>query len=160
MLSKLYQLGYGNNSSGDNASVLHYGHAAAANDKKINAEDLCLFDMGGEYYCYASDITTTFPANGKFTSKQKFMYETVLKANRAVLNAIKPGVSWIDMHLLAERVVLEELKKEGLIDGDIDEMLEKRVSAIFFPHGLGHFIGIDTHDVGGYPDVFCFEKTL
>ena len=57
------------------------------------------------------------------------------------------------MHLLAERVVLEELKKEGLLnDYDIDEMLAKRIASIFFPHGLGHFLGIDTHDVGGYPD--------
>lgn len=138
--------------SGNNSSVLHYGHAGAPNDKVINDGDLCLFDMGGEYYCYASDITCTFPANGKFTPEQKFMYETVLKANRAVLNTVKAGVSWVDMHLLADKVILEELLKEGLVSGDLNEMLGKRISAIFFPHGLGHFMGIDTHDVGGYPD--------
>ncbi|CAM6002986.1 unnamed protein product [Sphagnum balticum] len=138
--------------SGDNSSVLHYGHAGAPNDKKITEDDICLFDMGGEYYCYASDITCSFPSKGKFNAKQKMVYETVLKANRAVLNAMAPGVSWVDMHLLADRVILEELKKAGLLNGDIEEMLEHRISAIFFPHGLGHFLGIDTHDVGGFPD--------
>ena len=143
--------------SGINSAVLHYGHAGAPNDKKIAESDLCLFDMGGEYYCYASDITCTFPANGKFTPEQRFVYEAVLKANRAVLSAVKPGVSWVDMHLLAERIELEEMKKEGLLVGDVDEMLENRIGAIFFPHGLGHFLGIDTHDVGGYPKV-CFKN--
>ena len=112
--------------------------------------------MGGEYYCYGSDITCTFPSNGKFNEKQKIVYEAVLRANRAVLEAAKPGVSWVDMHLLSDRVILEDLKKAGLVKGDIEEMLEHRISAIFFPHGLGHFLGIDTHDVGGYPKV----KTL
>jgi Xaa-Pro dipeptidase len=107
--------------------------------------------MGGEYYCYGSDITCTIPSNGKFTDKQRFVYETTLKANRAVLEAVKPGVSWVDMHLLADRVILEEMKKAGLLRGDIEEMLEERICSLFFPHGLGHFLGIDTHDVGGYP---------
>lgn len=138
--------------SGHNSSILHYGHAGEPNSKKLNESELCLFDMGGEYYCYASDITTSFPSNGKFNNKQKVVYETVLKANRAVLSAVKPGVSWLDMHLLADRVILEELVKHGLLKGDVDEMLENRVSATFFPHGLGHFLGIDTHDVGGYPE--------
>lgn len=113
---------------------------------------ISLFDMGGEYYCYGSDITTTFPSNGKFSDKQKIMYETVLKANRAVLEAVKPGVSWLDMHKLADLVILQEFSKHGLLKGSIDEMMKHRVSAVFFPHGLGHFLGIDTHDVGGYPE--------
>ena len=75
--------------SGANASVLHYGHAAAPNDKRLSESELCLFDMGGEYYCYASDITCSFPANGQFTPQQKFVYETVLRANRAVLGAAR-----------------------------------------------------------------------
>lgn len=108
--------------------------------------------MGGEYYCYSSDITCTFPSTGKFNPKQKLIYETTLRANRAVLDAVKPGVSWVDMHLLADKIILEELVRHGLLQGDVDEMLEHRISAIFFPHGLGHFLGIDTHDVGGYPE--------
>lgn len=136
--------------TGDNAAVLHYGHAGAPNDKKLTESELCLFDMGGEYYCYASDITCSYPSNGKFTQKQKFLYETVLKSNRAALNATKPGVHYMDLHILSDRVMLEEMVKEGLLVGDVDEMLEHRVSAVFQPHGLGHLIGIDTHDVGGY----------
>ena len=64
---------------------------------------------------------------------------------------MRPGVEWIDMHLLADRVHLEELKAAGLLVGDIDEMMEVRLGAVFMPHGLGHLLGIDTHDVGGYP---------
>lgn len=113
---------------------------------------MCLFDMGGEYYCYTSDITCSFPVNGKFTPKQIGIYNAVYKASRAVLNSCKPGVSWVDMHLLAERIILEELVKLGVLTGDIDEMLKMRICAIFMPHGLGHFLGLDTHDVGGYPE--------
>ncbi|ESO90952.1 hypothetical protein LOTGIDRAFT_217473 [Lottia gigantea] len=138
--------------SGDNGSVLHYGHAGAPNAKQIQDGDMCLFDMGGEYYCYTSDITCSFPANGKFTQKQKGIYEAVLKASQAVINAAKPGVSWVDMHKLAERSELEALKEIGIVNGDIEEMMAVRLGAVFMPHGLGHFMGVDTHDVGGYPE--------
>ncbi|XP_060585509.1 xaa-Pro dipeptidase-like [Ruditapes philippinarum] len=90
--------------SGDNGSVLHYGHAGAPNSKQLHNGDMCLLDMGGEYYCYASDITCSYPCNGKFTEKQKGIYNAVLKSSRAVMAAVKPGVSWVDMHLLADRV--------------------------------------------------------
>ncbi|KAJ8281368.1 hypothetical protein GJAV_G00066850 [Gymnothorax javanicus] len=138
--------------SGVNSSVLHYGHAGAPNDKTIQEGDMCLFDLGGEYYCYGSDITCSFPANGKFTADQKAIYEAVLKASRAVLAALKPGVLWTDMHRLAYRVQLEELVKVGILKGDVDEMLKVHLGAIFMPHGLGHLLGIDVHDVGGYPE--------
>ncbi|WAR13342.1 PEPD-like protein [Mya arenaria] len=137
--------------SGDNGSVLHYGHAGAPNSKQLDNGDI-LLDMGGEYYCYASDITCSYPCNGKFTDKQKGIYNAVLKASRAVMAAIKPGVSWVAMHQLAERVQLEELRSQGLVQGDVDEMMKVNLGAIFMPHGLGHFMGIDTHDVGGYPE--------
>ncbi|KAM6430003.1 xaa-Pro dipeptidase isoform 2-T2 [Liasis olivaceus] len=138
--------------SGDNSSVLHYGHAGAPNDKTIEDGDLCLFDMGGEYYCYGSDITCTFPASGKFTPDQKAIYEAVYKSSRAVLGSIKPGVAWPDMHRLADRVHLEELTKIGILQGNVDDMVKVHLGAIFMPHGLGHFLGIDVHDVGGYPE--------
>ncbi|XP_025023272.1 xaa-Pro dipeptidase isoform X2 [Python bivittatus] len=138
--------------SGDNSSVLHYGHAGAPNDKTIEDRDLCLFDMGGEYYCYGSDITCTFPASGKFTPDQKAVYEAVYKSSRAVLGSIKPGVAWPDMHRLADRVHLEELTKIGILQGNVDDMVKVHLGAIFMPHGLGHFLGIDVHDVGGYPE--------
>lgn len=67
--------------------------------------------------------------------------------------AVKPGVVWVDMHQLAERVLLQALKEMGLLEGDVDEMMSVYMGAIFMPHGLGHFMGCDTHDVGGYPEV-------
>ncbi|XP_074896162.1 xaa-Pro dipeptidase isoform X2 [Buteo buteo] len=138
--------------SGENSSVLHYGHAGAPNDRTIEDGDLCLFDMGGEYYCYGSDITCTFPANGKFTPDQRAIYEAVLKSSRAVMKAVKPGVAWPDMHRLADRVHLEELTKIGILKGNVDDMVKVHLGAIFMPHGLGHLLGIDVHDVGGYPE--------
>ncbi|XP_013774609.1 xaa-Pro dipeptidase-like [Limulus polyphemus] len=138
--------------SGENGAVLHYGHAGAPNDKTVRDGDICLFDMGCDYCCYTSDITCSFPANGKFTEDQKAIYESVYKASRAVMNAVKPGVSWVDMHLLAERTQLEELKRHGLLKGDVDEMMKAHLGAVFMPHGLGHFMGCDVHDVGGYPE--------
>jgi len=138
--------------SGYCGATLHYGHAGAPNDRTINEGDMCVFDMGGEYYCYASDITCSFPANGKFTADQRAIYEAVLKANRAVLKAVKPGVSWLDMHELAESVILTELVTIGILRGNVEDMLAANLGATFMPHGLGHFMGCDVHDVGGYPD--------
>uniref|UniRef100_A0A3Q2ZE60 Xaa-Pro dipeptidase n=1 Tax=Kryptolebias marmoratus TaxID=37003 RepID=A0A3Q2ZE60_KRYMA len=138
--------------TGNNSSVLHYGHAGAPNDKTIQDGDMCLFDMGGEYYCYSSDITCSYPANGKFTADQRAIYEAVLKSSRAVLAAIKPGVKWADMHRLADKVHLEELVKIGILRGNVEDMLKVHMGAVFMPHGLGHLLGIDVHDVGGYPE--------
>ncbi|XP_045071433.1 xaa-Pro dipeptidase-like [Coregonus clupeaformis] len=138
--------------TGNNGSVLHYGHAGAPNDKTIHDGDMCLFDMGGEYYCYSSDITCSFPANGKFTPDQKAIYEAVLKSSRAVMAAIKPEVKWTEMHRLADRVHLEELVKIGILRGSVEDMLKVHMGSVFMPHGLGHLLGIDVHDVGGYPE--------
>lgn len=144
--------------SGPNGAILHYGHAAAPNDKTIQDGDMCLFDMGCEYYCYASDITCSYPSNGKFTPEQRFIYNAVLKANRAVMAASKPGVSWRDLHVLAESIELEQLRDYGLLQGDVDEMVRARLGFIFMPHGMGHLLGIDVHDVGGYLD-HCPERS-
>ncbi|KAG7242586.1 hypothetical protein INR49_020299 [Caranx melampygus] len=111
-----------------------------------------LFDMGGEYYCYSSDITCSFPANGKFTPDQRAIYEAVLKSSRAVMAALKPGVKWTDMHRLADRVHLEELVKTGILNGNVEDMMKVHMGSVFMPHGLGHLLGIDVHDVGGYPE--------
>ena len=78
---------------------------------------MCLFDMGGEYYCYSSDITCSFPVSGRFTKEQRIIYEAVLDANRQVMKNVRPGVSWVDMHLLAERTQLEHLLAAGLVRG-------------------------------------------
>ncbi|KAM7059477.1 xaa-Pro dipeptidase isoform 1-T1 [Molossus nigricans] len=139
--------------SGENSAILHYGHAGAPNDRTIQDGDMCLFDMGGEYYCFSSDITCSFPANGKFTEDQKAVYEAVLRSSRAVMSAMKPGVWWPDLHRLADRVHLEGLARIGILSGSVDAMVQAHLGAVFMPHGLGHFLGIDVHDVGGYPEV-------
>ncbi|KAL4652626.1 hypothetical protein ACB092_01G245600 [Castanea dentata] len=136
--------------TGENSSVLHYGHAAAPNDRALEDGDMALLDMGAEYHFYGSDITCSFPVNGKFTSDQSLIYNAVLDAHDAVISTMKPGVNWVDMHLLAEKIILESLKKGCIIVGNVDDMMAERLGAVFMPHGLGHFLGIDTHDPGGY----------
>lgn len=136
--------------SGVNGAILHYGHAGAPNDKKIESGELCLFDMGAKYAGYTADITVTFPISKKFTDDQKAVYNAVLNARNAVIAALKPGVSWVDMHRLSLEVILTDLKKYGVLVGDVDEMIQKGIGAILMPHGLGHFLGCDVHDVGGY----------
>eukprot|EP00041_Stephanoeca_diplocostata_P038334 m.1500053 g.1500053 ORF g.1500053 m.1500053 type:complete len:537 (+) comp25205_c0_seq34:39-1649(+) len=135
---------------GPNAAVLHYGHAGAPNDRVLEAGDIALLDMGAEYHCYCSDITCSFPVSGTFTPDQRMIFTGVLKAVRAVEEAMKPGVEWPAMHRLATRVILEHLKQHGLVQGSVDDMVAANLGKIFLPCGLGHFIGLDTHDVGGY----------
>lgn len=127
---------------GNNSAILHYGHAAAPNDREIKDGDMCLFDMGANYFGYCADITCSFPANGKFTDDQKLVYNAVLEANLAVQNAAKEGVNWVDMHLLANRVMLEKLKEGNLLMGDVDEMIKSGLNYVFQPHGLGHLVSV------------------
>ena len=137
--------------TGRSGSVLHYGHAGAPNDQTVRDGDIVLFDMGAEYYRFCSDITCSYPANGKFTDNQKVVYNAVLRASRAVLSAAKPGVSYRDMHVLANREMLADLVAGGLLRGSLDDMMAVNLAGrVFQPHGLGHFIGFDVHDVGGY----------
>ena len=138
--------------TGVNSAVLHYGHAAAPNDRVVQDGDMCLFDMGANYCGYAADITCSFPANGKFSEDQKFIYNAVLDARNAVLKEAREGVSWVDLHKLSARVLLQRLKDGDMLRGDVDEMLSAGLSGIFQPHGMGHLIGLDVHDVGGYLD--------
>ncbi|AQK70467.1 Metallopeptidase M24 family protein [Zea mays] len=138
--------------TGDNSAVLHYGHAAAPNDRTLNDGDMALMDMGAEYHFYGSDITCSYPINGKFNRSQTIIYNAVLKAHNAVISDMRPGVNWMDMHKLAERAILESLRKEQIVQGDVDDMMAQRLGAVFMPHGLGHLLGIDTHDPGGYPE--------
>lgn len=138
---------------GPNPAVLHYGHAGAPNDRQIAEGDMCLFDMGAEYCCYGSDVTCSFPASGTFSDDQRAVYEGVLNAQRAVLDMLRPGVSWVDCHKAAEAAIMRALIDIGVVvpgDRSVEELVERRLGAVFMPHGLGHLIGIDTHDVGGY----------
>ena len=131
---------------GPNAATLHY----LDNDCELENGKLILMDMGGKCAGYVSDVTSTIPINGTFTDKQKDIYNIVLEANQAVRNNAKVGTSWLDLHLLAEKTILNGLKNLELLKGDVDEMLNKRVCYYFMPHGLGHLMGIDVHDAGGY----------
>eukprot|EP00092_Neocalanus_flemingeri_P011207 GFUD01012072.1.p1 GENE.GFUD01012072.1~~GFUD01012072.1.p1 ORF type:complete len:516 (+),score=101.89 GFUD01012072.1:47-1549(+) len=137
--------------SGPNGAIQHYGHAGAPNNRNIKEGDMCLFDFGAEYYCYTSDITCSFPVGGQFTAKQATVYNAVLRANQAVFAACKPGVMWSDMHLLANRVVLEDLTAAGVLRGSVEEMMDAcLMGRVFQPLGMGHLLGLDIHDVGGY----------
>jgi Xaa-Pro dipeptidase len=137
---------------GPRSSVLHYGHQGAPNDQPLRDGDLFLNDSGAEYHGYASDITCSYPVNGRFTPEQRAVYEAVLDANLAVQDAMKPGVPWPDMHRLSVRVLAERLRDMGLVKGSTDELLANHVPALFMPHGLGHLMGLDVHDCGGYPE--------
>lgn len=132
--------------SGPRCGTLHY----IDNNNRMQDGDMILADLGCEYHCYASDITCSYPANGKFTDKQKAIYNTVLKALQEVSKRVKAGVHYADMHRLAERVILGGLKEAGLVVGDIDEMMKVYLCSVFMPHGLGHLMGVDVHDCGGY----------
>jgi len=137
--------------SGLNSSILHYGHAGAPNSKIIKDGDTVMFDMGGEYHCYCADISRSFPANGKFSPVQREIYLSVFEAHRAVLRAVRAGINWADMHRLAYEVICAKLKEYSFLKGDVQEMIDNDIPFLFMPHGLGHFLGLETHDVGGYP---------
>ena len=126
--------------SGCNGAILHYGHAGAPNDMIIKDGQMMVLDMGAEFSGYATDITLSYPSNGVFTDLQKVVYNAVLDAQKSVINAMKPGVWWPDMHQLAERVILGHLKQFGLLKGEVEDMMANHIGAVFMPHGLGHLM--------------------
>ncbi|KAJ3221698.1 hypothetical protein HK099_003221 [Clydaea vesicula] len=134
--------------SGKAGATLHY----TKNDANLtpNKDDMLLVDAGCELYCYASDITRTYPVGGKYNGDWKTTYEIVLETQKVVLNALKPGVKWEDMHRLSYRTICIGLQMAGILVGDTEELIENHIPALFYPHGLGHFLGIDVHDCGGY----------
>jgi Xaa-Pro dipeptidase len=133
--------------AGKNAAILHYVYSSS----QVKDGELFLTDAGFEYNGYASDYTRSYPANGKFTPTQAAIYEAVLNALNTCIEDSRPGVEMEKLHLNAARIMMQGLKDEGYIQGDLDEIMDKNIFALFFPHGLGHFLGLDTHDVGGYP---------
>ncbi len=132
--------------SGANATVLHYRR----NDRKIEDGDLVLIDAGCEYGYYASDVTRTFPANGKFSDMQRAVYEAVLEAQVACIEMVKPGVTQGDIHEKATRVLTAALIRMGILNGALDELVKAEAFKPFYMHKTGHWLGMDVHDVGAY----------
>ena len=110
---------------------------------------------------YASDITRTVPVGGKFNPRQKDIYEIVLKANMDTIDAIKPGVFYKDIHLLAAHIIAQGLKDLGIMKGNVEEAVRQGAHALFFPHGLGHAMGIDVHDMEGLGENYVgYDKEI
>ncbi|KAF2748867.1 putative Xaa-Pro aminopeptidase [Sporormia fimetaria CBS 119925] len=134
--------------AGENGATLHYVH----NDDTTTGKDVLLLDAGCEVDCYASDITRTFPISGEFSKESAQIYAIVLQMQKQCIAALKAGIKWDDIHELAHRIAIQGLLDLGILRGDANEILAARTSVAFFPHGLGHYLGLDTHDTGGNPN--------
>ncbi len=122
----------------------------APTQRTMQEGQLALCDLGAESTRhYAGDVTRTFPVNGKFNEQQKAVYDIVLKAQLTAIEAIRPGVKYRDVHLKAATVIAEGLKELGIMKGDVQTAVQEGVHALFFPHGLGHMMGLDVHDMEG-----------
>lgn len=130
--------------SGSNACIMHY----VQNDAQIDDGTLVLIDAGCEYQCYASDITRTFPANGKFSPQQRDVYDLVLTAQLAAIDAAKSGNGFTTPHNTSTRVLAQGLIDLGILKGSLDEVLERDLAKPFTVHRCSHFLGLDVHDVG------------
>ncbi len=131
---------------GVNACILHY----TQNNQKLNDGDLVLVDAGCEINCYASDITRTFPVNGRFSEPQRALYDIVLEANQVAIDHVVADNHWNDVHDAAVRVISKGLLREGLLKGSLSQVLKSQSYREFFMHRTGHWLGIDVHDVGDY----------
>lgn len=133
--------------SGTNAATLHYVH----NNQPLAGRQNILVDAACEKNCYAADITRTFPLSGVFTRESKAIYAIVLGMQKECIAMLKSGVLWEDVHLTAHRLAIQGLLDLGVLHhGTPDQILAARTSTGFFPHGLGHYLGMDTHDTGGH----------
>lgn len=135
--------------AGKNATILHY----VDNNSEIKDGDLILFDLGAQWNLYNADITRVFPVNGKFTDRQKEVYEAVLRVNKAVIKKIKPGVDSTELNIWAKDLVAEECIKLGLIE-------EKEEVTKYYWHRIGHSLGLDTHDLGILGREFVFAEGM
>ncbi|MGB3051276.1 MAG: Xaa-Pro aminopeptidase [Polyangiales bacterium] len=132
--------------SGPNATILHY----RAGNRVFNDGELLLIDAGCEYDYYASDVTRTFPINGAFSSEQRAIYEIVLQAQKASIDAVKPGARLDEIHQCAVRSITEGLIDIGLLEGELDTLIEEKKYEPFYMHRTSHWLGMDVHDVGHY----------
>lgn len=132
--------------SGPNATILHY----RAGDRVLEDGELLLIDAGCEFDYYASDVTRTFPVSGNFSAEQRAVYEVVLRAQKAAIDAVKPGVTLDALHDGAVRSITEGLVDIGLLTGDVDSLIEEKKYEPFYMHRTSHWLGMDVHDVGRY----------
>lgn len=131
---------------GRNACILHY----TENKALLNAGDLLLIDAGAECDHYAADITRTFPVNGIFSVEQKLLYQLVLDAQLAAIKEVKPGTPWNHAHDASVKVLTNGLVKLGLLSGNVEKLIEDEAYKVFYMHRIGHWLGMDVHDVGDY----------
>ncbi|MCB1837720.1 MAG: Xaa-Pro aminopeptidase [Alcanivoracaceae bacterium] len=131
---------------GRNGCILHY----IDNSEKLKDGDLVLVDAGCELETYASDITRTYPVNGKFSAAQQALYEVVLASQYAAIEQVQPGNHWNAPHEAAVQVLAQGMKDLGLLAGDVNEIIETEAYRRFYMHRTGHWIGLDVHDVGDY----------
>ena len=132
--------------AGPNATVLHYIN----NDGELQDGDLLLVDAGAEYKGYASDITRTFPINGRYTKPQREIYDLVLKAQMACVEMVRPGTTHDQLKQRSIEILTEGMVELGLLQGKPEELIKEKKYEQFYMHGLGHMLGIDVHDVGRY----------
>jgi len=131
---------------GANACVLHY----VTNRDPLNDGDLLLIDAGAEYDGYASDITRTFPVNGKFSGPQRDLYQLVLEAQLQAIDEVRAGNPWAHVHETAVEVATSGMIDLGILKGSLDEALEEEYFKGYYVHNTGHWLGLDVHDVGEY----------
>ena len=131
---------------GENGCILHY----TENSSALKDGELVLIDAGTEYQGYASDITRTFPVNGRFSPEQKALYELVLNAQAAAIKEVYPGNHWNAPHEAAVKVITKGLVHLGLLKGRVDKLIKEEAYKPFYMHRTGHWLGIDVHDVGDY----------
>jgi len=141
---------------GENACILHYNQNRAA----LGKNDLVLVDAGAEFRYYASDITRTYPVNGKFSSEQKALYEVVLAAQSAAMEIIQPGLAWRELQTQIVKTLIDGLLHLKVIKGSQAQWLDKNAYQAFYMHGSGHWIGLDVHDPGDYVDRKNEPRTL
>jgi Xaa-Pro aminopeptidase len=135
--------------------VLHNNHY----NNPLQSGDLLLADVGAETALgWASDITRTWPVRGHFSSSQRDIYDIVLAAHDACIKAIKPGVEYQEIHLLAAEIIAEGLVNLGILKGKVETLVEKDAHALFFPHGIGHLLGLDVHDMEDLGDLAGYEE--
>lgn len=132
--------------SGNNATTLHYNF----NDQICENGELLLIDAGAECNFYSGDITRTYPVNGKFSAAQKKVYEGVLKVQKEIINYIKPGIYFKDLHSMGVDLLVQLMLDLGLVSGRKEDVISSLEYKKYYPHGIGHWLGMDVHDAGLY----------